>query len=178
MLSYKSVAVLQVGFCPISRLLSYKSAAVLQVGCCPTSRLLSYKSVAVLQVWAHMGPNPDRAPTGTGPQPGPGPTSKAICLRIFLDFSGLYGPIRAHMGPYGPGPLKSRKGSEKTHIFVEQHFFSQKSLFLTSRQHFLMEKPCSSGYLAQIRLRTLIKSPQKASSRPNTCKFRTTCTLP
>ena len=25
-------------------------------------------------LWAHMGPNPDRAPTRTGPQPGPGPT--------------------------------------------------------------------------------------------------------
>ena len=24
-------------------------------------------------LWAHMGPNPDRAPTRTGPQPGPGP---------------------------------------------------------------------------------------------------------
>ena len=23
-------------------------------------------------MWAHMGPNPDRAPTRTGPQPGPG----------------------------------------------------------------------------------------------------------
>ena len=33
-------------------------------------------------------------------------------------------------------------------------------------------------FLAEIRLRTLIKSPQKASSRPKTCKFRTTRTLP
>ena len=24
-------------------------------------------------LWAHMGPNLDRAPTRTGPQPGPGP---------------------------------------------------------------------------------------------------------
>ena len=27
--------------------------------------------------------------------------SKANLLRIFLNF---FGPIRAHMGPYGPGP--------------------------------------------------------------------------
>ena len=33
-------------------------------------------------------------------------------------------------------------------------------------------------FLAEIRLRTPIKSPQEASSRPKTCKFRTTCTLP
>ena len=33
-------------------------------------------------------------------------------------------------------------------------------------------------FLAGIRLRAPIKSPQKASSRPKTCKFRTTCTLP
>ena len=33
-------------------------------------------------------------------------------------------------------------------------------------------------FLAEIRLRTIIKSPQKASSRPKMCKFRTTCTLP
>ena len=33
-------------------------------------------------------------------------------------------------------------------------------------------------FLAEIRLRTLIKPHQKASSRPKTCKFCTTCTLP
>ena len=33
-------------------------------------------------------------------------------------------------------------------------------------------------FQAAIRLRTLVKLPQKASSRPKTCKFRTTCTLP
>ena len=41
-LSYKSVSILQVGFCAISRFLSYK------VGFGPLSRLLSYKSVSVL----------------------------------------------------------------------------------------------------------------------------------
>ena len=29
-------------------------------------------------LWAHMGPNPDRAPTRTGPQPGPGPGNKFL----------------------------------------------------------------------------------------------------
>ncbi len=33
-------------------------------------------------------------------------------------------------------------------------------------------------FLAEIRFRTPIKSPQKATSRPMSCKFRTTCTLP
>ena len=31
-------------------------------------------------------------------------TYKGNCLRIFLNFSGSYGPIWALMGPYGPGP--------------------------------------------------------------------------
>ena len=49
--------------------------------------------------------------------------SKAICLRIFWDFSAPYGPLRAHLGPYGriwarPGPLKSGKSSENRTFFT------------------------------------------------------------
>ena len=58
-----------------------------------------------------MGPNPDRAPTRTGPQPGPGPLKapiKTILLRMFLIF-------RAHMGP--ARALEERKKFKKKHSF-------------------------------------------------------------
>ena len=45
------------------------------------------------------------APTRTGPQPGLGPNpARVIFVYVFFfDFSGPLGPIKAHMGPCGPG---------------------------------------------------------------------------
>ena len=40
----------------------------------------------VRALWAHMGPNPDRAPTRTGPLPGPGPRlliNSTALVRVF-----------------------------------------------------------------------------------------------
>ena len=61
-------------------------------------------------------------------------------------------------------------------------FLHQKTLSGGQKRRFLNKlcylKKYVFRFLAEIRLRTLIKSHQKASSRPKTCKFRTTCTLP
>ena len=94
---------------------------------------------------------------------------------------GSYGPIWAHMGPYGPiwarpGPLKSGKSKKKTH-FLSNTFFLKIFVF-DLQTAFFDGKTVFFKFLAEICLGTLIKSPQKASSRPKICKFRTTCTLP
>ena len=76
-------------------------------------------------IWALMGPNPDcslrlkASGRVQGPLKAP---IKMIFFRTFWDFSGPYGPIRAHMGPYRPvwarpGPLKSGTSSKKMHFF-------------------------------------------------------------
>ena len=63
-------------------------------------------------------------------------------------------------------------------IFHITHF-SEKSSFLTSRQRFFMEKPCSSVIKeTEIRFRTIMKLPQKASSRTQTCSSRASVNLP
>ena len=45
-------------------------------------------------LWAHMGPNPDRAPTRTGPQPGLGPGVEPcmfdLCFMFFLLLFSLF----------------------------------------------------------------------------------------
>ena len=53
---------------------------------------MNYFLSKIGSIWAHKGP---MGPYG--PQPGLGPNPNI--LRIFGDFSGPYGPIRAHMGP-------------------------------------------------------------------------------
>ena len=63
------------------------------------------------------------------------------------------------------------------HFFYVTHFYQK-------NQHFYINTTFFDGFnvffrfLAEIRLRTTVKSPQKASSRPKMGKFRTTCTLP
>ena len=73
---------------------------------------------------------------------------RTIFWCIFWDFSGPYGPIRAHMGPYGPiwarmgpygpgpGPWRAGKVQKKTHIsfsiisfFVNRRFWSPDNVF-------------------------------------------------
>ena len=61
-------------------------------------------------------------------------------LCIFFDFSGPYGPVWAQ-----PGPLKSRKSSEKSILFYVTHVY-QKSSFLTSILRFFIVLTCSSDF--------------------------------
>ena len=96
-------------------------------------------------------------------------------MYFFFDFSGPYGPIRARMGP--ARTLEEREKIRKKRTFFLRNT-SQKSSFLTSIIFSFDSFNVLLRFLAEIRLRTILKSPQKASSRPKTCKFRTTCTLP
>ena len=38
-------------------------------------------------LWAHMGPNPDRAPTWTGPEPGLGPNPDWVDMKFGSGFA-------------------------------------------------------------------------------------------
>ena len=67
-----------------------------------------------------------------------------------LNFGPKACEIGRKVGPYGsiwarPWPLKSGKSSKRTLLFLS-NTFSQNSKFLTSSQHFLMEKQCSAGF--------------------------------
>ena len=62
-------------------------------------------------------------------------------------------------------------------ILFKNDTFSQEVVASDLQTTFFDGKTVFFRFLAEIRLRTPIKSPQKASSRPKTCKFRTTCTL-
>ena len=42
------------------------------------------KGALLRALWAHMGPNPNRAPTRTGPQPGPGPSDKFFFVPVLF----------------------------------------------------------------------------------------------
>ena len=74
------------------------------------------------------------------------------------------------MGPYGPiwarpGPLKSGKSKKKTPLILSNTFFSEIVVF-DLQTRFFDGKTVFFRFLAEIRLRTLIKSPQKPSYRP------------
>ena len=101
--------------------------------------------------------------------------SKANFLRILLDLSGPYWPIRTHMGPYGP--VWGRNPPGKTYFFSLNKSLSKIVVFdlhMTSFAGFIV----FFRFLAEMRFRTIIKLPQKASSRTKTCSFGTSCTLP
>ena len=72
--------------------------------------------------------------------------------------------------------LRNMRYVKKTFVFSNT-FFS-KSIVVDLQTTFFDGKTVFFKFLAEIRLRTPIKSPQKASSRPKMCKFRATCTLP
>ena len=102
-------------------------------------------------------------------------TYKGNCFTYFF---GFFGPIWALMGPYGPGPGPWRAGKvQKMHLFLSKSFFKEIVVFDLQTPIF-DGKTVFFRFLAEIRMRTLAKSSQKASSGPISCKFRTTCTLP
>ncbi len=70
------------------------------------------------------------------------------------------------------------KKSILDHLFSYVTHFSQTSSFFDLQTFCFNGKTVFFKFLAEIRFRTPIKSPQEASSRPKMCKFRTTCTLP
>ena len=82
--------------------------------------------------------------------------------------------FRAHMGP--ARALEEREKLEK-HIFLSITFLL-KIIVFDLQTTFFNDFNVFFRFLAEIRLRTLIKSLQKASYRPKAWKFRTTCTLP
>ena len=87
---------------------------------------------------------------------------------------GSYGPVWANVGP--------ARALEERDKFRKNMFCLRNTLFLKIVIFDLQTKFVDGfneffRFLAEIRLRTLIKSPQKARSRPKMCKFRTTCTL-
>ena len=79
------------------------------------------------------------------------------------------GPARA---------LEERDKFTKRVHFLKSNIFFLKIVVFNLQTMFFDEQAVFFKFLAEIYLRTPIKSPQKASSRPKTCKFRTTCTLP
>ena len=94
----------------------------------------------------------------------------------------IYEPIRAHMGPHGPiwpgpGPSRAEKVKKK-HTFCLNNTFLLKIDVFDLQTLFFHCFKVFFKFLAEICLRTHIKSHQKASSRHKMCKFRTTCTLP
>ena len=94
-------------------------------------------------------------------------------------FWGFFGSMWAHKGPYGPGPDPWRAGIiQENQPFFLSNTFSPKIVVFDLQTTFFDGKTVFFRSLAEIRLRTLIKSPQQTSSRPISCKFRTTCTLP
>ena len=76
------------------------------------------------------------------------------------------------------GPTRALEEQDKLnkYIFYVTHF--SEIVIFDLQTTFLDGKTVFFRFLAEIRLRTLINSPQKASSRPKTYKFHTTCTLP
>ena len=73
------------------------------------------------------------------------------------------------------------KISSKIQFFITYFLsnpFCSKTFFFDLQTKFFDQTTVFFRFLAEIRLRMLIKSPQKVSSRPKTYKFRTTCTLP
>ena len=92
-------------------------------------------------------------------------------------FWGFFGSIWAHEGPYRPvwartGPARAREEREKFRrnapFFLRNTFFS-KIVAFDLHITFLYGFNVFFRFLAEIRFRTMIKSPQKASSRPKTC---------
>ena len=103
-------------------------------------------------------------------------TLKAPIKVIFVTYLfGFFGHLWAHMGP--ARALGEQEKFKKDSLFLRNTFFSKIIVFDLQTKLF-DGKTAFFRLLAEIRLRTLIKSHQKASSRPKKCKLRTTCTLP
>ena len=83
---------------------------------------------------------------------------------------GPYGPIWAHMGP--ARALEEREKLKKSEPFFQVTFFLEIFVF-DLQSTFVDGKTVFFKFLAEIRLRTPIKSLQKPRSRPQSCNFHT-----
>ena len=93
-------------------------------------------------------------------------------MRFFTYFFLIF---RAHLGP--ARTFEEREKIKNMTISLSNIFF-YKIIVFDLQTAFVNGKTVFFRFLAEIRLRMSIKSLQKASSRPISCKFRTTCTLP
>ena len=95
-----------------------------------------------------------------------------------LAHMGTYGPIWICMGPYGPGPGPWWAGKAlERNVFVCKFIFL-KIVVLDLHITFFDSLNVFFRFLADIRFRTNMRSPQKGSSRTKTCSFGTSVTLP
>ena len=78
------------------------------------------------------------------------------------------------------GPARALEEREKfrTNTFFAQHTFFSKIVVLDPHMALFDSFSVFLRFLAEIRYRTMMKLPQKASSRTKTCSFRTSVTLP
>ena len=85
----------------------------------------------------------------------------------------------AHMDPYRPGlgPYEGETLQEKHPLFSLNASLS-KIVFLNFHMAFIDNLNVDFRFLAEIRFRTIMKLPQKGSSRTKTCSFGTSVTLP
>ena len=103
-----------------------------------------------------------------GPLNGP---IKAIVFLYFLDFSGPYEP--------GPGPHEGETLQEKrTFPFYCNAFLSKIVDLHTNTKSSDSFNVFFRFLAAEIRFRTIMKLPQRASFGTKTCSFRTSVTLP
>ena len=75
--------------------------------------------------------------------------------------------LRVHMGPYGPGRALEEREKFKKNTFSLSSIFSQKTVVFNFLTTFFNGKTVFFRFLAEIRLRTLIKSSQKQVLDPN-----------
>ena len=95
--------------------------------------------------------------------------SKANSLRIFLDFSGPYGPMRAHVAPYWPvcAHMGSARALEERERFRKNAPFSLLNACFSKIVVFDLHMTFFDGFnvffrcLAEIRFRTIMKLLQK-----------------
>ena len=127
--------------------------------------------------WLSRNTNPSDCSLRQGARPLKG-TYKGD---LFTYFFGFFGSIWAHKGPYWQvwAHIGTARALEEWEKFRKTHgsFFS-KTIVFDFHTAFCNGFDVFFRFLAEIRLRAPIKSPQKPSSRPKTCKVRTTCTLP
>ena len=104
--------------------------------------------------------------------------SKAISLRIFGDFSGPYGLIRGRMGRTGPARALEEREKFWKNVFFIFKYRLPKIVVFNIHMPFFDGSNVFFRFLVEMRFRTILKLPQKASSRTKTCSFGTSCTLP
>ena len=126
--------------------------------------------------WAHMDPLPHIGSIRIHAWPMLCPYQFFGPILAHLAHIGPCGPIWARMGPYGPGPGLWWAGKVREKRIVKC-FFPQIVVF-DLHMAFFDSFNVFFRFLAEIRFRLMMKLPQKASSRTQTCSFRTSVTLP